>query len=114
MTRTEHLLVIAMEECNEVSQRLLKALRFGLHEIQDDAAQGTLDNPDGLNNVERIRHEFSQLCAVLEMLAPPSPTGGQIYPPLGRVMDEKRAKVEKYLRYSAECGTLETGEIPHP
>jgi hypothetical protein len=33
MTRKEHLLVIAMEECNEVAQRLSKALRFSLHRL---------------------------------------------------------------------------------
>jgi hypothetical protein len=34
MTRDEHLMTIAMEECAEVAQRVSKAVRFGMEEIQ--------------------------------------------------------------------------------
>jgi len=97
MTRQEHLLTIAIEECNELAQRLSKILRFGMDEIQPGQS---------LTNVERARYEYSDLAAVLEMIAPPTPSGGQIHPPLGSAMDAKRAKVEQFLQYSAECGTL--------
>lgn len=97
MTRNEHLLVIAIEECNEVAQRLSKALRFGLEEIQPGQS---------LTNTERIRYEYSDLAAVLEMIAPPTAAGGVIHPPNGKAMDAKREKVEHFLRYSAEIGTL--------
>lgn len=105
MTREEHLQVIGMEECDEISQRLSKALRFGLMEVQPGQS---------LTNLERIRYEYSHLAAVLEMIAPPSPSGGGIHPPNGRWMDEKRAKVEQFLAYSAECGTLTSSPSPSP
>jgi hypothetical protein len=97
MTRLEHLLTIAMEECSELAQRLSKAQRFGLEEVQP----GQL-----LTNLERIRYEYSDLVAVLEMIAPPSAAGGKIHPPLGTAIDAKRWKVERFLAYSAECGTV--------
>jgi len=59
MTRSEHLLVILAEECNEVAQRVSKALRFGLEEIQPG---------QGKTNAERISDELDDLMAVLEML----------------------------------------------
>lgn len=90
MNRTEHLLIIAMEECNEVAQRCSKALRFGLEEVQPG---------QDLTNIQRIRQEYSDLAAVLEMLG--------VGAPLGRDMDGKRAKVEKFLAYSADLGTLQ-------
>lgn len=98
MTRAEHLLVIAMEECAEVIQRLSKALRFGLDEVQPEQP---------LDNRERIRYEFSHLCAAMEMVDPSSPSGGHIFPPDGKAMDEKREQVERFLAYSADCGTLQ-------
>ena len=98
MTRTEHLLVIAIEECHEVAQRLSKALRFGMMEIQPGQP---------LTNRERIRYEYSDLAAVLEMIDPATDgAGGRIHPPSGSAMDAKREKVEHFLKYSAECGTL--------
>lgn len=98
MNRLEHLLTIAAEECAELAIRLSKAKRFGLHEIQPGQS---------LTNLERCRYEYSDLAATLEMIAPPSAAGGQIHPPSGRMMDEKREKVEQFLRYSAECETLQ-------
>jgi hypothetical protein len=83
----EHLLTIAAEEAVEVAQRLSKALRAG---------GGSAGQP--LTNRERIRQEYSELAAVLEMVG--------IGAPLGTAMDAKRIKVEQFLRYSAECGTL--------
>lgn len=92
MNRAEHLLVRAMEECDEVSQRVSKALVFGLEEVQPG---------QGRTNRQRIVDEFHDLVAVLEMAG--------LHP---RSLDDaaisaKKAKVEKYLAYSRECGTLQ-------
>lgn len=97
-------MTIGMEECAEIAQRISKAARFGMEEIQASASHGvTAGDPDEmLTNRERIRKEYSDLAAVLEMLG--------IGAPLGRWMDEKRAKVERFLEYSAECGTLTAQE----
>jgi hypothetical protein len=98
MNRTEHLLTIAAEECAEVAQRISKALQFGLDEIQPGQP---------LTNRERIRYEYSDLAAVLEMVDPATTaSGGTIHPPSGKAMDEKRVKVEQFLAYSNQCGTL--------
>lgn len=83
-------MVIAAEECNEVAQRLTKALRFGLEEVQLGQS---------LTNRERIRQEYSDLAAVLEMIG--------IGVPLGRDMDAKQQKVKTYLAYSALQGTFD-------
>lgn len=88
-----------MEECAEVAQRLSKAKRFGMEEVQaDDHA-----NPDRLNNCERVWGEYVHLCAVMEM------AGFSLRAVLLRDLAalEKQRKVEKYLEYSKTCGTLD-------
>jgi hypothetical protein len=92
MNRTEHLLWVLAEECAEVAQRASKAARFGLDEVQPGQA---------LTNEERLWQEMCDLCAVGEMLISLRGQGG-----LNRGdVDAKKAKVEKFLLYSAECGT---------
>lgn len=95
MNRVEHLLWVLAEECNEVAQRASKAARFGLQEVQPG---------QGLSNAERIMGEYADLQAAVEMLIEEGalPEGD-----LRRQIDMKKAKVEKFLLYSAECGTLE-------
>lgn len=92
MNRLEHLLVIFGEECNETAQETAKALRFGVDEQRDLPT----------SNRERISYEFSQLMAMREMLE----AEGVLIPIDTKVMQEKKAKVEKYLLYSKELGTL--------
>jgi hypothetical protein len=36
INETDHLLACLAEECAEVSQRVMKALRFGINEIQPE------------------------------------------------------------------------------
>lgn len=97
MNRTEHLLSILAEECAEVAQRASKALRFGLREIQPGQPY---------TNAERMYREFYDLAAMFEMLE----EGGSIGRPSAETRDEhvngKKAKVEKFLELSFECGTL--------
>ena len=92
MNRQEHLLSILAEECNEVAQRATKALRFGLDEIQPEQPY---------ENSERIRKEFADLWAVYEMIGLDLPSRFEV--------DAKKIKVEKFLKYSEECGTLTEG-----
>lgn len=96
MNRTEHLLTILGEEGVEVSQRCSKALRFGLAEIQPGQE---------LTNAERIRGEYIDLLAVMRMLV----EEGAIAPVTDDdlpLLEQKRQKVEKFLSYSRDCGTL--------
>lgn len=98
MNRQEHLLTIAMEECSEVSQRLSKALRFGMDEIYQD-------HPDGLKltNQERIYREYYDLRAILGMAG----IDAWNNTPETRATEfAKVVKVGRYLEYAKEQGTL--------
>jgi NTP pyrophosphatase (non-canonical NTP hydrolase) len=96
MTREEHLLLCLAEECAEVAQRVSKALRFGLSEVQ--AGQP-------LTNAQRIREELNDLLSVETILVDEG-----IIPDLGpdftAVAKAKMAKIEKYFAISREQGTL--------
>ncbi len=95
MNRTEHLLTIAAEECAEIAQRATKALRFGLDEVQ---------RGQELTNAERILLEYHDLVAVINMLQNENalPRGLNTHDILA-----KQSKVEHYLQFSAQCGTLD-------
>ena len=105
MTRDEHLLTIAMEECVEVAQRLSKALRFGLEEVQATASHGVTTGAadESLTNRARIELEFIDLIAVLEM-AGFEPCWSS--PARDAAIAAKKAKVERFLKFSAERGRL--------
>lgn len=105
MTRTEHLLTILAEECAEVAQRASKALRFGLAEVQPGQDK---------TNAYRIMEEMNDLIATYQMIAGPvfSPTSQLFRYPTG--VDgfqgdilRKQQRIEKYLKLSQECGTLD-------
>jgi hypothetical protein len=97
VNRIEHLLVIFAEECAEVAQETSKALRFGINEQRDLPT----------TNLDRIIKEFSQLLAMREMLE----TEGVYIEIDFQVMRDKKAKVEEYLLYSKECGTLSPNKL---
>lgn len=97
MNRTEHLLTILMEECNEVAQRASKAKRFGVDEIQDGQS---------LTNAERIVVEWNDLFAVMDMLLKEGVVKN-IFD--FNMANAKQQKVEKYLEYSRQMGTLTDG-----
>lgn len=96
MTRTDHLLATLAEECAEVAQRVTKALRFGLDEIQPGQFK---------TNAERIKVEFLDLFAVWWMLC----REGVLEPiaPMDEpAIERKQRKVEEYLEYSDQQGRL--------
>lgn len=90
MTVQEHLLSILAEECAEVAQRASKALRFGLEQVQPGQP---------FANAERIRQEFTDLCAVYEMIG--------FNPPSRADIEAKKLKVRKFLEYSEKCGCVD-------
>lgn len=95
ISTTEHLLICAAEECAEVQQRITKALRFGLLEVQPG---------QNLNNAQRIVAEFADLLAVLEMLRDVLPVDERSPE---EIISEKQAKVRKFMDYARALGTLE-------
>lgn len=96
MNKQEHLLTILGEECNEIAQRVTKALRFGITETEPG---------QDLNNAERIIYEFNDLIAVMEILCEKNILPFEIYH--RAVIDIKKQNVEKYLDYSKQVGTLQ-------
>ncbi len=94
MTRNENLLTILGEECVETAQRVSKALRFTLEEIQPEQE---------LTNAQRIVYEFNDILAVMEILQ----DEGVFDKVIDReAIDKKKIKVAKYLAYSAQVGTV--------
>lgn len=102
MNRTEHLMTIAMEECAEITQRLAKAQRFGMGQIQEDADDKPEENPGRHTNRERIVMEVNDLVATLDLLG-----FERVELFDRRRIGIKQHKIERYMRRSKECGTLD-------
>lgn len=94
LNRTEHLLSCLAEECTEVGQRVSKALRFGIGEVQPGQP---------LTNAERIVGEIVDLFAVVEMLD----AEGILHTGDHRAqIAAKKDKIEKFMRYAEKQGAL--------
>lgn len=97
LSRTEYLLTKLGEECNEVGQMVSKTIIFGTSEQRPG-------NP--YNNIERLEGEIIDLLAVVKMLQ----DDGVIdldRPDIIDRIDQKTDKVEKYMQFSINLGTLE-------
>jgi hypothetical protein len=103
----EHLMTIGAEECVEVAlaclqlaQRIQKAQRFGMTQVQQAADDKPEQNPERLDNFERIRREYVDLIAAMDLLGIT----------LSMVFDDevqaKQAKIRRYLTLSEAEGTL--------
>jgi len=95
MNREEHLLTILGEECAELHQEASKALRFGIDEQRDLPT----------SNCERMQKEFNDVLALIEMLN--DFYCDNIFSTDTTLINLKKLKVEKYLIYSKELGTLQ-------
>lgn len=95
MTRLEHLLWVLAEECAEVAQRASKAARFGMNNVQEG---------QDLTNEQRLWHEFNDLLGVAEMITEYRDFGSPDF----SAIEAKKAKVERFLKFSEECGTLDS------
>lgn len=113
MTRTEHLLTILAEECAEVAQRVSKALRFGVLEVQPGQDK---------TNAERVVAELIDMKAVWQMLNGRFGSG-VVLPKVAadeerKMIEAKAAKVERYLAFSAGRGLVDgiaaDPTVPHP
>jgi len=94
MNREEHLLTILGEECAELIQEASKAKRFGIDEQRDLST----------SNRERMQKEFNDVLAMIEMLN--DFYRDNVFSTDATLIRLKKIKVEKYLQYSKECGTL--------
>lgn len=95
MNRQEYLLECLSEECNEVGQRVSKALRFGMSEVQPGQA---------LSNADRIVDELEDLISVARILQAERVLP-EFMPSQARIA-MKQAKIEKFMAISRAEGTL--------
>lgn len=93
MTSNENLLVSAMEECNELSMAISKALSFGMENYcaEKDKVE---------DNNFRILEKYIQLKTVMDMLLDRKilkPVSDTVYT---AIRLEKEKKIDKYQEYS--------------
>lgn len=96
MNRVDHLLWNLAEECAEVAQRVSKAARFGLHEIQPGQS---------FTNAERIMHEYADILGAIRLLT----EEGILERPenFEELIQRKKDRFEKYLEISKAQGRLD-------
>lgn len=98
MTINENLLVVASEECSEISQAISKAIRFGMQN----------HNPynNGTNNEYEILVEYYQLQAVFEMLVERGIVRKLTDDEIDTIVADKKAKVKHYEELSSSLGIV--------
>ena len=74
-------------------------MRFGL----EDCNPNVILEEANITNAERITKEVADLMGVIEMLM----SEGIISRPLLYDIEEKKKKIEKYLKYAENVGTLQ-------
>jgi hypothetical protein len=99
MTRTDHLLWVLAEECNETAQRCSKAARFSLAEVQPGYS---------VPNSDRITVEFYEAVAAYEMLVAEGAIPKIDQATIDAIKLDKRVRVESFLRHSRANGRLDT------
>ena len=99
MLKSELMILKLIEECAEVQQRACKMMQFGPDESQSTAPRnlGGENAPEG-TNLERLQHEFIDVCAVGTLLGLRYPTHEEVR--------NKLLKIERYMEYLLECGRL--------
>lgn len=105
MNRKEHLLLIVMEECSELSQAASKAGRF--NPLDRKTMDPTVINtdPSEPTNADKMEVELNQLLAVIRMLVDEFPDEFRMRRK-PEIQTAKIIKVEQYLEYSRMVGTL--------
>lgn len=93
MDRKEYLLTCLIEECAEVQKEATKALRFGLDDNWKE--RGRQD--------QRIANEFVDVLSIYDMLVEEGLLDNISTEEMIRM---KKERVEKYMRYAKERGTL--------
>ena len=93
LTEEQYLLVSLAEEGAEVIHRVTKALRFGMDEVCPTQE---------LTNAQRITGELNDFEALRGRLV----VNGSIPPLSADAVSEKHVKVDRYMDYAREQGTL--------
>lgn len=99
LTERQQLLTILGEECNEVAQRVCKALRFGLYEVQPGQTMA---------NEARIAYELCDVLGTIERLQSLGVLVG--FPnPSADALQEKKDKINYFLQYAEDIGMVRPG-----
>lgn len=98
MTRAEYLLTCLGEEGNEIAQRVCKAIRFGILEVEPGHE---------LTNMQRLKGEYADMLAVMEILQEEAIVSRWAAGELSDLIRAKREKIEHYLAYSRSLGIVE-------
>ncbi len=98
MTVDEHILTTFAEECNECAQRISKALRFGLDEVQSGKMT---------SNTERIISEYADVVAMYELCVERGIFPDVTESGLGVLKKMKKKKFLEYLDYSKKQGRVD-------
>lgn len=113
MTETEHLLTCMNEECVEIvkelaelQQRVSKALRFSLEEVQSGQTFNNGDTPGTFTNADRIMAEYYDLQTIVEMLQEMGrlPKHSLMHQ-LG-ARETKRSKLAHWIRHAEKNGAM--------
>jgi len=96
MNKQDYLLTCLAEECGEVTQRVTKALRFGIDEVQKGQE---------LTNAERLTNELTDIATLIEMLREECGLWLPVYT-TSKIL-AKKERVKEYMKLSIEQGRLE-------
>jgi len=96
MNLKEYMLICMAEECDEVGQRCMKALRFSTTEIEPGHT---------MTNAERIIGELHDLIAVATLLARDGVLPDEIMPSEA-IIQAKAARIEKFMAISRDQGII--------
>lgn len=94
-TELDHCLSVLGEECGEVQQALGKINRFGILDINPNT-----NNP----NWVELKKEFHDIVAAYEMVCTSLGQSSEIDRSL---INQKKERVNKYMKYAVEQGRLE-------
>ena len=96
MNKVEYLLTCFTEECSEIQKECTKALRFGLDDNWKERGKQR----------DRISHEFVDLLAVYEALVDAGLLETYSTEELITMIQAKKERLNKYMEYARERGTL--------
>lgn len=99
LNRKTYYLICLIEECAEVIHRTCKAIRFGMDDVQSGQAK---------SNQERLDEEMTDLIALRHInITAGNLTATSVPCRTAEQIQNKLNKVNKYMEYSREKGTLE-------
>lgn len=94
MNIDQYCLLKIAEECNEIAVECSKIMQFGTRSFSPADPQQTM-------NIDRLRGELNDLLGVLEFM---KETCGFEFIPDREQIEEKKAKLLKYMNVSRELG----------